>query len=72
MAAEPVAGGEPVNIVQNISGNLLDGGAEPHDLTGDASDRASSLDDDEQCAGGAANLGWPRRAPRSLASETLR
>eukprot|EP00966_Prymnesium_polylepis_P233831 5408734-Prymnesium_polylepis.1 len=38
------------SMMQNISGNLLDGGAEPHDLTGDAGDRAGSLDDDEQRA----------------------
>eukprot|EP00966_Prymnesium_polylepis_P268358 6199940-Prymnesium_polylepis.1 len=50
-AAEPVAGAKPVSIVKNISGNLLDGGAEPHDLTltDDAGDRAGCLDDDEQC-----------------------
>eukprot|EP00966_Prymnesium_polylepis_P218172 5049551-Prymnesium_polylepis.1 len=29
-AAEPVAGGQPVSIVQNISYDLLDGEAEPH------------------------------------------
>eukprot|EP00966_Prymnesium_polylepis_P010130 233958-Prymnesium_polylepis.1 len=39
MAAEPVAGGQPVSIMQNVSGNLLDGEVEPHDLTGDAGDR---------------------------------
>ena len=63
MASEPVAGGQPVNIVQNISGNLLDGGAKPHDLTGDAGDRAGSLDDDEQCAGGAARSALALLAP---------
>eukprot|EP00966_Prymnesium_polylepis_P211897 4907944-Prymnesium_polylepis.1 len=31
-----VAGGKPVNIVQNISDDLLDGGAELHYATGDA------------------------------------
>ena len=50
----PVAGGQPVSVVQNTSGDLLDGGAEPHYLTGDAGDRAGSLDDDVQCAAGAA------------------
>ena len=43
----PVASAEPVSIVQNITGDLLDGAAEPHHLTGDAGDRAGSLDDDE-------------------------
>eukprot|EP00966_Prymnesium_polylepis_P159612 3688671-Prymnesium_polylepis.1 len=33
MAAEPVTDGQPVNIVQNISDDLLDGGAELHHLT---------------------------------------
>jgi hypothetical protein len=32
---EPVAGGKPVNIVQNLSGDLIDGGAEPHYDTDD-------------------------------------
>eukprot|EP00966_Prymnesium_polylepis_P281439 6503044-Prymnesium_polylepis.1 len=52
--------------MQNISDDLLDGGAELHHLTGDAGDRVGSLDDDEQCAGGAARsaLG-PARAPRT-------
>eukprot|EP00966_Prymnesium_polylepis_P037516 870903-Prymnesium_polylepis.1 len=59
-AAEPVAGGQPVSIVQNISGDLLDGGAELHHLIGDVDDRAGSLDDDEQRAGGA--LGGATRA----------
>jgi len=45
-AAEPVAGGQPVSMMQNISDDLLDGGAEPHHLDGDAGDRAGSLDDD--------------------------
>eukprot|EP00966_Prymnesium_polylepis_P198461 4599140-Prymnesium_polylepis.1 len=40
--------------MQNVTDDLLDGGAEPHDLTDDAGDRVGSLDDDEQCAGGAA------------------
>eukprot|EP00966_Prymnesium_polylepis_P164288 3798304-Prymnesium_polylepis.1 len=30
---EPVAGGKPMNIVQNLSGDLIDGGAEPHTTT---------------------------------------
>eukprot|EP00966_Prymnesium_polylepis_P131126 3032557-Prymnesium_polylepis.1 len=51
-AAEPVAGGQPVSIMTNVSGDLLDGGAELHHLTDDVNDRASSLDDDEQCAAG--------------------
>eukprot|EP00966_Prymnesium_polylepis_P317520 7335913-Prymnesium_polylepis.1 len=33
MAAEPVAGGQPASIVKNVSGDLLDGGAEPHHVT---------------------------------------
>eukprot|EP00966_Prymnesium_polylepis_P032893 765321-Prymnesium_polylepis.1 len=49
-AAEPVAGGTPVSIVQNISGDLLDGGAEPYHDADDAGDRVGSLDDDEQRA----------------------
>eukprot|EP00966_Prymnesium_polylepis_P237959 5503510-Prymnesium_polylepis.1 len=53
-AAEPVAGGKPVSIVQNISGDLLDGGAEPHHVADAAGDRPGSLDDDEQRAGEAA------------------
>eukprot|EP00966_Prymnesium_polylepis_P158400 3661559-Prymnesium_polylepis.1 len=60
--AEPVAGGQPVNIVQNISGDLLDGGADSHHVADDAGDRAGSLNDDEQRAGGAA-----RSAPALLA-----
>eukprot|EP00966_Prymnesium_polylepis_P285735 6600481-Prymnesium_polylepis.1 len=40
--------------MKNVSGDLLDGGAELHHLTDDAGDRAGSLDDDEQCAAGAA------------------
>ena len=51
---EPVADGRPVSIMQKVSDDLLDGGAVPHDLTDDAGDRACSLDDDKQCAGGAA------------------
>eukprot|EP00966_Prymnesium_polylepis_P248968 5756260-Prymnesium_polylepis.1 len=39
-AAEPVAGGKPVSIMQNIADDLLDGGAELHYTTGDAGDRA--------------------------------
>eukprot|EP00966_Prymnesium_polylepis_P213128 4936405-Prymnesium_polylepis.1 len=41
-AAEAVAGGKPVNIVQNLSGDLIpliDGGAEPHYDTDDVGDR---------------------------------
>eukprot|EP00966_Prymnesium_polylepis_P015349 354864-Prymnesium_polylepis.1 len=45
-AAEPVAGGKPVHIMQNVADDLLDGAAEPHDLSGDAGDRASCLVDD--------------------------
>eukprot|EP00966_Prymnesium_polylepis_P225262 5210489-Prymnesium_polylepis.1 len=45
MAAEPVADGQPVNTMQNISDDLLDGGAELHHLTGDAGDLAGSLDE---------------------------
>eukprot|EP00966_Prymnesium_polylepis_P005089 117264-Prymnesium_polylepis.1 len=47
----PVAGGKPVSIMQKVSDDLLDGGAELHHLIGDAGDRAGSLDDDEQHAG---------------------
>eukprot|EP00966_Prymnesium_polylepis_P031972 744077-Prymnesium_polylepis.1 len=42
--AKRKAGGrrpQPVNIVQNISDNLLDGEAELHHLTGDAGDRGA-------------------------------
>eukprot|EP00966_Prymnesium_polylepis_P081040 1877585-Prymnesium_polylepis.1 len=46
-----LAGGKPVNIVQNLSGDLIDGGAEPHYDTDDVADRAGCLDVDEQCAG---------------------
>ena len=53
-AAKPVASAQPVSVVQNLSGDVLDGVAEPHYLTDDAGDRAGSLDDDEQCAAGAA------------------
>eukprot|EP00966_Prymnesium_polylepis_P137646 3180931-Prymnesium_polylepis.1 len=64
MASEPMmAGGQPVNIVKNISDDLLDGGAELHHLTGDASDRTGSLDDDEQRAGGAARSALELLAP---------
>ena len=59
----PVAGGQPVSIVQNTSGDLLDGAAEPHYATGDAGDRAGTLDDDEQCAGGAARSALALLAP---------
>eukprot|EP00966_Prymnesium_polylepis_P206973 4794639-Prymnesium_polylepis.1 len=45
-AAEPVAGARPVSIEQNVADDLLDGGAEPHDLNGDAGDRAGCLVDD--------------------------
>eukprot|EP00966_Prymnesium_polylepis_P083029 1923315-Prymnesium_polylepis.2 len=47
---EPVAGGKPMSVVKNLSRGLVDGGAEPHDVTDDAGDRAGSLDDDEQRA----------------------
>eukprot|EP00966_Prymnesium_polylepis_P308618 7132006-Prymnesium_polylepis.1 len=39
-AAKPVADGQPVSIVKNVSGDFLDGGAELHHLTDDAGDRA--------------------------------
>ena len=63
MAAGPLAGGKPVDIMQNVADDLLDGGAELHHLTGDAGDRASSLDDDEQRAGGAARSALALLAP---------
>eukprot|EP00966_Prymnesium_polylepis_P302199 6982260-Prymnesium_polylepis.1 len=63
MAAEPAADGQPVIIMQNVSDDLLDGGAESYHVTGDAGDRASSLDDDEQCAGGAARSALALLAP---------
>eukprot|EP00966_Prymnesium_polylepis_P191129 4430020-Prymnesium_polylepis.1 len=50
--------------MQNISDDLLDGGVELHHLTGNAGDRAGSLDDDEQRAGGAVR-GACARAPRT-------
>eukprot|EP00966_Prymnesium_polylepis_P311173 7189134-Prymnesium_polylepis.1 len=56
MAAQRAAGrgGQPVSIVQNISGDLLDGEAEPHHLTDAAARRpGGSLDDDEKRAAGA-------------------
>ena len=62
-AAEPVAGGQPVSIVKNVSDDLLDGGAEPHHLTDDAGDRAGSLVDDEQRSGGAARSALALLAP---------
>ena len=60
-----MAGGKPVSIVQNLSGDLIDGGAEPHYDTDDVGDRAGSLDDDEQnqCAGGAARSALALLAP---------
>ena len=58
-----VAGGQPVSVVQNTSGDLLDGGAELHYATDDAGDRAGALDDDEQCAGGAARSALALLAP---------
>ena len=63
MAAGPLAGGQPVSIVQNVSGDLLDGGAELHHLSGDAGDRAGSLDDDEHRAAGAARSALALLAP---------
>ena len=60
---EPVAGGKPVNIVQNLSGDLIDGGAEPHYDTDDVGDRAGCLDVDEQCAAGAARSALALLAP---------
>eukprot|EP00966_Prymnesium_polylepis_P246845 5708618-Prymnesium_polylepis.2 len=49
---------------------ILDGGAEPHHVTGDAGDRAGSLelDDDEQRAGGGVEL----RGARSRSSQSHR
>ena len=61
----PVASAEPVSIVQNVTGDLLDGAAEPHHLTGDAGDRAGSLDDDEQRARGAARSALALLGPRT-------
>ena len=58
-----MASAEPVSIVQNVTGDLLDGAAEPHHLTGDAGDRAGSLDDDEQRAAGAARSALALLAP---------
>ena len=63
MAAGPLAGAKPVNIMQNVADDLLDGGVEPHHLTGDAGDRAGSLDDDEQRAAGAARSALALLAP---------
>ena len=60
---EPVAGGKPVNIVQNLSGDLIDGGAEPHYDTDDVGDRAGCLDVDEQCAADAARSALALLAP---------
>ena len=59
----PVASAEPVSIVQNVTGDLLDGAAEPHHLTGDAGDRAGSLDDDDHRAAGAARSALALLAP---------
>ena len=44
---EPVAGGKPVSIMQNVADDLLDGAAEPHDLNCDADDQPSG--DYETC-----------------------
>ena len=60
---EPVADGRPVSIMQKVSDDLLDGGAELHHLIGDAGDRAGSLDDDKQHAGGAARSALALLAP---------
>ena len=46
-AAKPVASAQPISVVQNASGDHLDGAAEPHHLADDSGDRAGSLDDDE-------------------------
>ena len=62
-AAMPVASAEPVSMMQNLSGDLLDGGAELNHLNGDAGDRAGSLDDDVQCAAGAARSALALLAP---------
>ena len=59
----PVDSAEPVSMMQNLSGDLLDGGAELHHLNGDAGDRAGSLDDDVQCAAGAARSALALLAP---------
>ena len=59
----PVDSAEPVSMMQNIANDLLDGAAEPHYATGDAGDRAGSLDDDERCAGGAARSAIALLAP---------
>ena len=45
-----MASAKPVSVVKNLSRGLVDGGAEPHHVADDASDRADSLDDDEQRA----------------------
>eukprot|EP00966_Prymnesium_polylepis_P140278 3240150-Prymnesium_polylepis.1 len=45
---KPVAGGQPSNIVKNVSRGRVDGGAVPHHLTDDAGGRDGSLDNDEQ------------------------
>ena len=60
---ELVAGARPVHIVQNLSGDLIDGGAEPHYDTDDVGDRAGCLDVDEQCAAGAARSALALLAP---------
>ena len=51
---KPVAGGQPTNIVKNVSRGRVDGGAVPYHLADDAGDRDGSLDDDEQREAGAA------------------
>eukprot|EP00966_Prymnesium_polylepis_P152555 3523844-Prymnesium_polylepis.1 len=63
--AEPAAGGKPVHIMQNVADDLLelDGAAEPHDLNGDAGDRADCLVDDVLGAGGAARSALALLAP---------
>jgi hypothetical protein len=61
---DPVAGVKPVNIVQNLSGDLIDGGAELHYDTDDVGNRAGCLDVDEQCAAGAARSARSRFSHR--------
>eukprot|EP00966_Prymnesium_polylepis_P167058 3861887-Prymnesium_polylepis.1 len=63
MAAGPLAGAKPVNIMQNVADDLLDGGAELHHVTGDAGGRAGCLDVEEQCAAGAARSALALLAP---------
>ena len=52
-----------MHIMQNVADDLLDGAAEPHDLNGDAGDRAGCLVDDVLWAGGAARSALALLAP---------